>query len=62
MIKRFLKNISQSFAIYLLAALNLTHAIQHNSYDWLLWTSFALVGVSLILALVFTIRGGDADD
>lgn len=61
MLKRFLKNLSQSFCIYLLAALNLIHAVQQNHYDWLLWTSIALALLSLILNLASAISGGDAN-
>lgn len=61
MIKRFFKNLSQSFCIYLLAALNLIHAVQNHSYDWLLWVSLILVAVSFGLNLVSAIKGGDAD-
>lgn len=61
MIKRFFKNLSQSFCIYLLAALNLIHAVQNHSYDWLLWVSLILVAVSFVLNLVSAIKGGDAD-
>lgn len=62
MLKRILKNISQSFCIYLLAALNLIHAIQTEHYDWLLWASIALTALSFGLNIVSAIRGGKADD
>lgn len=61
MFKRFFKTISQGFCIYLLAAMNLIHAIQTKTYDWLLWVSLGLTGLSLILALVSAVKGGDAD-
>jgi len=57
MISRFFKNLSQSFCIYLLAALNLIHAIQKQSYDWLLWVSLILVMVSIALNLISAIKG-----
>lgn len=59
MAKRFFKNISRSFCVYLLAGLNFVHAIQHQNYDWLLWLSLALVSLSLILSLVSAIKGGE---
>ncbi len=49
MIKRFFRNLSKSFCIYLLVAMNVIHAIQRQSYDWLLWVSIILAGVSLLL-------------
>ena len=61
MLKRFFKNLSRSFCIYLLAGLNLIHAIQQNHYDWLLWISLALVALSLGLNLASAISGGDAN-
>lgn len=61
MLKRFFKNISQSFCIYLLASANLFHAIQNETFDWLLWLSMGLVGLSLILALIDAIHGGDSE-
>lgn len=61
MLQRFLKTISRGFCIYLLAMLNLIHAIQTQTYDWLLWVSLALVVLSLILALIGAARGGDTD-
>ena len=61
MLKRLFKNLSQSFCVYLLAGLNLIHSIQQNHYDWLLWTSLALVLLSLILNLATAISGGNAD-
>lgn len=59
MAKRFFKNISQSFSTYVLATLNVAHAIKNQSYDWLLWLSLALVSLSLILSLVSAIKGGE---
>lgn len=61
MLKRFFKTISRSFCIYLLAALNLIHAIQTKTYDWLLWVSLALVVLSLVLALISAANGGDTE-
>ena len=58
MLKRFFKNLSQSFCIYLLAILNLIHAIQNNSSDWLLWVSIGLTALSLVLNVVDAIKGG----
>lgn len=52
MIKRFFHNLSKNFCIYLLAALNVIHAIQTQHYDWLLWVSLALAGLSLLLNAV----------
>lgn len=62
MLKRFFKNLSQSFCIYLLAILNITHAIQNNSYDWLLWASIGLTALSLVLSIVDAIKGGAGND
>lgn len=56
MVKRFFKNLSQSFCIYLLAALNLIHAIQDRDYDWLLWVSLGLALLSLALSLISAIK------
>lgn len=61
MMKRFFKSLSQSFCIYLLAVLNLIHAVQNQSYDWLLWVSLILVVISLVLNLVSAIKGGKAN-
>ena len=61
MLKRFFKNLSHSFCIYLLAVFNLIHAVQNNSYDWLLWVSIALTAVSLILSIVDA-RNGSAEN
>ncbi len=49
MMKRFFRNLSKSFCIYLLVILNILHAIQIQSYDWLLWASIILAGLSLLL-------------
>lgn len=49
MIKRFFRNLSKSFCTHLLVAMNVIHAIQRQSYDWLLWVSIILAGVSLLL-------------
>lgn len=59
MLKRFLKNISHSFAIYLLAMFNLIHAIENKSYDWLLWVSVGLTMLSIILNLISAIKGDE---
>lgn len=56
MTKRIFKKISQNFCIYLLAALNLIHALQENSYDWLLWTSLFLIALSVLLSIVTAVR------
>lgn len=62
MIKRFLKNVSQSFCIYILAALNLFHAIEHQNYDWLLLVSTVLVVLSLAMNLASAYKEGNPDD
>ena len=62
MLKRFFKHISNSFCIYLLAACNLIHAIQSNSYDWLLWVSLGLTALSLALSIIDAIKGGTEND
>ena len=56
MVKNFFRNLSKSFCIYLLAAFNLIHALQQQSFDWLLWVSLGLVILSLILNLVTAVR------
>lgn len=62
MLKRFFKNLSHSFCIYLLAIFNLIHAIQNNSYDWLLWVSIGLTILSLVLSIADAIKGGHQND
>ena len=52
MVKNIFKKITQSFCLYLLAVLNLIHAIETNSYDWLLWMSVALTVISLALCII----------
>lgn len=61
MIKRFFQNVSKSFCVYLLTALNLIHALQHNSFDWLLWVSLGLSVLSLILNIATAAKEGDPD-
>ena len=58
MIKRFFQNLSKSFCFYLLAVLNLIHAVEHQSYDWLLWVSLFLVFLSVVLNLISASKGG----
>lgn len=58
MVKKFFQNLSKSFCIYLLAAFNLIHALQQQSFDWLLWISLGLVVLSLILNLVSAMKDG----
>ena len=62
MAKRFFKSISQSFCIYLLTALNLIHAVQNKSYDWLLWASLGLSVLSLVLSIISAVQGDDPND
>ena len=59
MLKKFLKQIQQSFCIYLLCVLNLIHAITTQCFDWLLWVSVALAALSIILAVASAIHNGD---
>lgn len=54
--KRILRNLSSSFCIYLLAILNLIHAMQTSSYDWLLWCSLALAALSLVLNIAAAVK------
>ena len=56
MVKKFFKKIAQNFCIYLLTALNLIHALQKNSYDWLLWSSLILAAFSLLLDIVTAVK------
>ncbi len=60
--KLFFKNISSCFCVYLLTVLNLIHAIQKNSYDWLLWVSLGLTVLLLILNIADAFKGGSAND
>ena len=61
MITRFFRELSRSFCIYLLTALNLIHAIENQSFDWLLWASMALAGLSIVLNLITAIKGESND-
>lgn len=61
MVKRFFHNLSGSFCLYLLAFLNLMNAIEHQSFDWLLWVSLGLVLLSVALNLISAIKGGSKD-
>lgn len=61
MVKRFFRNLSESFCLYLLAFLNLMYAIEHQSFDWLLWVSLGLVLLSVALNLISAIKGGSKD-
>ena len=61
MMKRFFKNLSQSFCIYLLTLCNLINAIQDQDFDWLLWVSLGLAGLSLVLNIVAAAKGGSED-
>jgi len=57
MIARFFLNLSQSFCLYLLVFLNLMHAIEHQSYDWLLWVSLILAALSVLLNFILAVKG-----
>ena len=58
MIKKIFKNLSKSFCIYLLTVLNLIYAIQHQSFDWLLWASVTLAALSLVLNIISATKDG----
>lgn len=57
MIARFFRNLSQSFCLYLLVFLNLMHAIENQSYDWLLWVSLILAVLSVLLNFILAVKG-----
>lgn len=59
MVKRFFQEISKNFCIYLLGIANLIHAIQTHCFDWLLWVSLILCGVSVVLSFLCAYRGGE---
>lgn len=61
MAKRFFKNVSQNFCIYFLTIANITHAIVNATFDWLLWLSIILCGLSLTLCAVTAYRSGAGD-
>lgn len=61
MVKKFFQNLSKNFCIYLLATFNLIHALQQQSFDWLLWVSLGLVALSLVLNFVSAIKEGHSD-
>ena len=61
MTKQILQIIRSNFCIYLLSAMNLVHAIQTNSYDWLLWASLALSVTSVIMGLLSATKETNAD-
>ena len=56
MLKRFIRNLSHSYCIYILAIANVVYALQKNSFDWLLWLSVALSVLSILLNLICAIR------
>ena len=58
MVRNIFKKIAQNFCIYLLTAMNLIHAIQKNTYDWLLWASAALTAISLVLCIISAVKEG----
>lgn len=62
MVKRFFQNISKSFCVYLLTALNLIYALQHQSFDWLMWVSLGLAFLSLVLNAISAVKDGNAYD
>lgn len=59
MFKRILKNLSDSFCIYLLTAVNVIHAIKTNCFDWLLWLSVGLCALSAILTIACSVGEKD---
>lgn len=61
MVKEFFRRLSHNFCLYLLAIMNLIHAIEHRSFDWLLWVSLALVLLSVVLNLICVLKGDSAD-
>lgn len=52
MIKRFLKQLSHNFCLYVLVAMNILHAIKNSAFDWLLWVSVALCALSIVLCFI----------
>ncbi len=58
MVNRFFRNLAKNFCIYLLTALNLIHAIQSNSFDWLLWVSLILAALSFFLDIISAVKDG----
>lgn len=61
MVREFFRRLSHNFCLYLLAAMNLIHAIAHESFDWLLWVSLSLVVLSVIMNFICTFKGGAMD-
>lgn len=47
--KRLFNNIKNNFYIYLLCALNISHAVKKGQYDWLLLVSVFLTALSIAL-------------
>lgn len=58
MAKRFFRNLSHSFCLYLLTAMNIIYAIERQSFDWPLWASVALTILSIVLNLVSAVVEG----
>lgn len=54
--KKIIRGLADNFCLYLLAALNIVHAIQHQTFDWLLWVSVALTVLSIVLTVVCASR------
>lgn len=61
MLREFFRNLSRSFCVYLLAAMNLIHAIETQSFDWLLWVSLGLVLLSAALNFISAVKGGSGN-
>lgn len=61
MAKSFFRNISKNFCVYLLTIANIIHALDNDAFDWLLWLSIALSGISVVLCAIAA-RGGDTHD
>lgn len=58
---KILSNLASGFCIYLLTVLNVIHAIQTNTFDWILWASVGLSSLSAVLAVVSGMKGGKCD-
>lgn len=54
--KKMIRCLADNFCLYLLAVLNIIHAIQRQTFDWLLWASVALTVLSIVLTIVCASR------
>ena len=54
--KKIIRSLAKNICLYLLTALNIIYAIEHQTFGWLFWVSIVLTSLATVLNVICAVR------